>query len=412
MIAAFGIYFCTYAFRKPFSTGLYESLDPLFGLSYKTVLLLTQVVGYMCSKFIGIRVISTLRPQRRLGWLLGLVVVAEIGLIFFALLPPTWSWTMLFVAGLPLGMIWGLVFSFLEGRRLTELLALGLSINMVMTSGILKSVYQSILAAYPVSEFWMPALIGGIFFLPFVFFLWMLKELPAPNAEDQESRKKRTPMSLRHKQVAWSRYGIGFAILIVLYALLTTLRDFRDSFMIEIWQELSPNVPPGFYAKQEIWIAFWVFLLLGGLSLIRSNSQAFFWINACFIGSFAWMGFVTYGYMQGKMSAEIWMSGVGIGLFLPYLLIQIAFFERLIALFDIRGNVGYFVYLCDSVGYLGSVALLFFKELWAPELSWAALFLQYTHVLSAVGIGLCLGQAFFFYAILFKRKLVLSPTTE
>lgn len=320
MIAAFGIYFCTYAFRKPFSTGLYESLDPLFGLSYKTVLLLTQVVGYMCSKFIGIRVISTLRPQRRLGWLLGLVVIAEIGLIFFALLPPTGSWIMLFVAGLPLGMIWGLVFSFLEGRRLTELLALGLSINMVMTSGILKSVYQSILAAYPVSEFWMPALIGGIFFLPFVFFLWMLKELPAPNAEDQESRKKRTPMSLRHKQVAWSRYGIGFVILIVLYALLTTLRDFRDSFMIEIWQDLSPNVAPGFYAKQEIWIAFWVFLLLGGLSLIRSNSQAFFWINACFIGSFAWMGFVTYGYMQGKMSAEIWMSGVGIGLFLPYLL--------------------------------------------------------------------------------------------
>jgi len=412
MIAAFGIYFCTYAFRKPFSTGMYESVTPVFGISYKTVLLLTQVVGYMVSKFIGVRVISSLRPAHRWIWLLGLVSFAEMGLILFGWLPASWAWTTLFLAGLPLGMIWGLVFSYLEGRRLTEFLALGLSINMVMTSGILKSLYQSIRLHFPVSEFWMPALMGGLFFLPFLFFLWMLHRLPAPSTSDLTARKARTPMSIRHKQVAWSRYGVGLFLIILLYALLTTLRDFRDSFMIEIWTELSPQIPPSFYAQQEIQIAAWVFILLASIAWIRSNQQAFGWIHFLMLLSFGGMGWVTYAFTRGWISTDLWMCGVGIGLFLPYLIIQIAFFERLIALFDIRGNVGYFVYLCDSIGYFGSVALLFFKELWAPDLSWATLFLQYTHALAVIGGCLTLGQAFFFYQLLWKKKTILSATTQ
>ena len=62
MVASFGTYFCMYAFRKPLSTGVYTSYT-LFGIGYKTCIIISQVLGYMLSKFIGIKVISELRAS-------------------------------------------------------------------------------------------------------------------------------------------------------------------------------------------------------------------------------------------------------------------------------------------------------------------------------------------------------------
>ena len=62
IFAAFSTYFSMYAFRKPFAAGEYLDVAPvsLFGLEigYKTILIISQVMGYCTSKFIGIKVIS------------------------------------------------------------------------------------------------------------------------------------------------------------------------------------------------------------------------------------------------------------------------------------------------------------------------------------------------------------------
>ncbi len=63
VIAAFGTYFCMYAFRKPFSVSQYPDLDA-WGLHYKTVAVAAQVFGYMLSKFIGIKVLTEMAPSR------------------------------------------------------------------------------------------------------------------------------------------------------------------------------------------------------------------------------------------------------------------------------------------------------------------------------------------------------------
>ena len=55
--AAFGTYFCMYAFRKPFTAASFAELS-FFGLPFKTLLVTSQVAGYMVSKFIGIKVIA------------------------------------------------------------------------------------------------------------------------------------------------------------------------------------------------------------------------------------------------------------------------------------------------------------------------------------------------------------------
>jgi hypothetical protein len=122
--AAFLTYFSMYAFRKPFSVGLYNQ-DGFFGVDFKVLLILSQVLGYMFSKYIGIGVISGMLHNRRAWMIIYLVMFAEGALFLFAVLPAHLKPFAMFLNGLPLGMIWGLVFSYLEGRKTSELLGAG-----------------------------------------------------------------------------------------------------------------------------------------------------------------------------------------------------------------------------------------------------------------------------------------------
>ncbi len=84
--AAFGAYFCMYAFRKPWSAATFEG-QQLLGLGLKEVLVASQLVGYTASKFIGLRFVSALDPARRARVLLALIAAAELALLGFALAP-------------------------------------------------------------------------------------------------------------------------------------------------------------------------------------------------------------------------------------------------------------------------------------------------------------------------------------
>src|SRR5690554_5482552 len=114
-MAAFAAYFAMYAFRKPFTAGTFDDLGLLpFGVDYKTGLLIAQVIGYALSKLIGIRVIAEFGRHGRGAAILGLIGASWLALVLFAVLPPGWGPLCLFLNGLPLGMIWGLVFSYVE----------------------------------------------------------------------------------------------------------------------------------------------------------------------------------------------------------------------------------------------------------------------------------------------------------
>src|SRR3954469_25341228 len=79
ILAAGGAYFCMYAFRKPFTAGTYAGYY-LWGMDYKPILIVSQVIGYMVSKFVGIKVISELKAVGRKSLLIGLIAIAEISL--------------------------------------------------------------------------------------------------------------------------------------------------------------------------------------------------------------------------------------------------------------------------------------------------------------------------------------------
>ncbi len=123
IVAAFGTYFCMYAFRKPFTAATFDGvLDVPFlpAVDYKIFLIISQVVGYCLSKFIGIKVVSEMSPGKRAMAIVGVITAAEVALLLFAITPRPYNAIFMFLNGIPLGMVWGLVFGFLEGRRISE----------------------------------------------------------------------------------------------------------------------------------------------------------------------------------------------------------------------------------------------------------------------------------------------------
>ncbi len=69
-----------------------------------------------------------------------LIFLSWLALVLFALIPAPWNVFTMFLNGLPLGMIWGLVFGFMEGRRTSEVLGAILCASFIVSSGAVKSV--------------------------------------------------------------------------------------------------------------------------------------------------------------------------------------------------------------------------------------------------------------------------------
>lgn len=413
IIAAFGAYFCMYAFRKPFTTGLYENFK-LWGMGYKSILIISQVFGYMLSKVIGIKVIAELKDKKRISLIICLIAFAEAALLAFAAVPFPYNFIFLFLNGLPLGMVWGVIFSFLEGRKLTEFLALGLSLNLVMTSGVLKTIYLHLQETFHLSEFNLPFVIGLIFLPFFLFFVWMLAQIPAPNAEDLQLRSERTAMNQTDKSLIMKEFGFGLLCFVGTYLLLATMRDFRDNFAIEVWREIDPQFNKTIFSKVETSIGLVVVSLIALNAFIKNNFHSYLTFSGMMILAVMLCGGSTWAFEQQLISPKIWMVSLGIGLFLPYLLIQTVVFERLIALFKARGNVGFLVYICDSVGYLGSVILLFYREFFLRKISFLNILSTFSYIISMVCFTLLVLQLFYFSNKYLKGKLwwKVSPQEE
>jgi hypothetical protein len=192
MVAAFATYFCMYAFRKPFTAGTYEDHE-LWGVDYKIVLIIAQVLGYTLSKFSGIKIISEMPPHRRIAAILIFIGIAQVALVLFGLIPAPYNFVCLFLNGLPLGLIWGLVFSFVEGRRHTELLGATLCVSFIVASGVVKSVGTLLMTRFGVGEFWMPAATGLVFALPLLLAVAVLSRMPPPTEEDERIARDAFP---------------------------------------------------------------------------------------------------------------------------------------------------------------------------------------------------------------------------
>ncbi|MBA4053537.1 MAG: hypothetical protein C0490_02385 [Marivirga sp.] len=397
---AFCLYTCVYAFRKTFSVATFDGISYL-GISYKVWLVTFQVVGYAFSKFVGIKVISELKASSRSVGILLMVAVAGISWLCFGLVPRPYNIIFLFTNGFPLGMVWGMVFGYLEGRRFTEVLGAGLSVSFIFSAGFAKSVGGFVMRDWGTSETWMPFVTSCLFFLPLLLFLWLLDKLPPPSAVDEELRTRRQPMNATERKNFVKSFWPGIVLFTLAYMLLTTFRDFRDNFSAEVWKTLGYGNSPEIFTTTEIPVSITVLIVMGSLMLIRNNKLALM-INhlIIFIGMIL-IGVSTFLFQQQLISPPVWMILIGLGLYLGYVPFNSIFFDRLLAAFKYVGTVGFLIYVADSFGYLGSVGVLFFKEFGYAELSWLDFFISSGYIISILGSVLIAGSMLYFH---FKHR--------
>lgn len=378
-LAAFGAYFAMYAFRKPFAAGTYEDMGLLpFGLDYKTGLLIAQVIGYALSKLIGIRVIAEFGRQGRAVTILCLIGASWLALVLFALLPKGWGPLCLLLNGLPLGMIWGFVFSYVEGRRCSEMLGAVLCASFILSSGVVKSVAVWMMQ-HGVSETWMPAA-TGIAFLPVLLLsLWVLERVPPPDAQDEAERTARSPMRQDDRSVFLREQGIPMAVLVSGYVLLTALRDFRDNFAVELWTAMGFGGAASIFSQSELPVAVIALGGLGALMLVRNNLRALLAMHGVIILGALLLGASTLAFQAHLLGPLPWMILTGAGLYLGYTPFNAMLFDRMIAALGRGGNAGFLIYIADASGYCGSVALLLYRSLAAQKIDWLPFFIACTY---------------------------------
>lgn len=397
-MAGFCAYFSMYAFRKPFSAATFDTVAGWhFALDYKIALVLAQVAGYALSKLIGIKVIAEMDPLRRAGAILGLIGLSWLALVAFAVIPAPWNVAALFLNGLPLGMIFGLVFGFLEGRRVSEVLGAMLCSSFILSSGVVKSIGLLVMKSGQIDQFWMPAAVGLMFMPLLAVSVWILSLLPSPSVQDQAERTTRAPMNGTERGAFLKQYAPGLVLLVLAYVMLTAFRDFRDNFAAEIWTALGYGKTASVFTASELPVAVISLAALAAVIAVRDNLKALLIIHGVIITGFALLGLSTLAFQAGLLSPLTWMILAGAGLYMGYTPFNAMLFDRLVAVSGQMATAGFLIYVADSSGYAGSVALLLWRNFGGVSLDWLQFFIQAAYVTSILGTALVTAAGLYFH---------------
>ncbi len=400
LIAAFGTYFCMYGFRKPYTAATYAEVY-FFGIDYKFLLIIAQTTGYVIAKWAGIKIVSEIKPHQRIKMILGLISFAELMLLLFGFVPRPWNIICLLLNGLPLGVIFGLILGFLEGRKNTELLVAGLCASFIVSDGVSKSV-GTMLLNYGVTENWMPFFAGVLFMVPSLIFILMLSQVPPPSAADVALRSKRSPMLAEARWDFFKKYAPGLAGITIVYLFVTLLRSIRADFAPELWSGLGYTQTPATFTQSEILVSFGVVAINGLCIFIMNHYKAFQFSLLTSLGGFIILVVAVCGLHFGLGNFPF-MVLVGLGVYIPYVAIHTTIFERLIAITKERANIGFLMYLVDAVGYTGYIILMFLRYAVPPGESILHIFLRTCIYLGVLG-GLIILYCNWYFKIKLKKN--------
>lgn len=405
-VVVFLAYTMIFGFRKSFTVATFDGLS-IAGYSYKTILVITQMLGYLLAKFYGIKFISELKRTGRGKIIIVLTAIAWLSWLFFAIVPLPYNIVFLFINGFPLGMLWGVVFSYVEGRRSTDFIGATLAVSFIFASGFVKSVGAWLMVTFGITEFWVPFYTGLVFSMPLLLFIYLMEKIPSPTAEDISFRAERIAMTKLDRQKFIKDFLGGLIACVVIYCFATIFRDIRDNFGAEMWKEMGYFNQPAIFAKTETPITIVVLLLIGSMVLIKNNFTALKTAHYFIFAGFILAGASTLLFKTNFLSPIWWMTLVGLGLYMVYIPFNAVFFDRLISTFKYASNVGFLIYIADSFGYVGSIGVLLSKEIFKIQLNWVTFFSNSVMILSVVG-----GLLTIFSLIYFSKKYKLMITKE
>lgn len=396
-LIAFSTYSCMYAIRKPFSAFLYD--ETLLGWNIKNWMVLAQLLGYTLSKFTGIRWIGKLNRTTRRLQLITMLFIAAMALWIIPFCDPMFWPILMLVNGFPLGMVWGIVFSYVEGRDLTEFIGAILACTFVFTSGFVKFLTLSMSEYFQMSGVHATATISALSCVLACFFSFFLEKIPGPTEDETKRHAPRIELSLKD-QKRFFLENLRFLVpAIFIYMILTFLRDFRDNFFAELLN-YSHSFDGATIAKYETIITL---VLLSGIPLISKIRNHLIAIQLTFITALfgGILNLLSYGlYTSNYISGSLLVLSSGLGLYAGYILINISIMNRIVGYHQKPGNCGFLMYAADSSGYLVSLLVmgiaLFQQEISMP---W---FEIYEKMLIAGSLSIVIIAI---YPILFIQKL-------
>jgi hypothetical protein len=414
IVFSFATYFSMFAFRKPFAAASYEGAT-LFGgqLELKSALAIGQIFGYGFAKFLGMKFVSETPRRRRASLLVAMILAAEAALGLFAVLPNQWKPVAMFMNGIPLGMVWGLVVWYLEGRRSSELLLAGVSCSFIVANGAVLDVGRAVLAGseipilgltlpnplLPIDESWMPLVVGGLFLAPFIAAVIMLDQLPEPSARDAAERSPREPMDGDARVAFVRRFLPGLTLLLAIYALVTAFRDFRLNYMVELFRELGYSYDEEnrtILSRSELYISFGVAAALALLYGIGDNRRGLMAVFAVMTAGILLLGGATWLHQRQAIDGFWWITLIGFGSYLAYVPFGSVLFDRLMASTRVVGAAVFAIYLADTLGYAGSITALLTKDYLAPQLSRLEFLRAFAYGLSIAGAACLVSAAVYF----------------
>lgn len=383
-VVAFLTYASVFAYRKAFTVAAFDGMQ-IGTFSYQTMLIISQVIGYMLSKFYGILFISSLRRTGRWITVSVLVGISWFCLLLFAVTPDWFGLICFFINGFMLGFLWGVIFSYVEGRRTTDLTGSVMAVSFIFAGGFSRSVGKWLMMEHAVPEKWMPFMTGAVFALPLAFFLFLIERIPPPDVRDEQERTRRIPMKRQNRKELMQALGTGILLVTVTYVFLTILRDIRDNYMANMWRELGYGSNFAIFTRTETITSVVVLLMMGSLVLVRRNMLALRLVHMVILAGFLLGGISSVLFITGRMAGATWMQLTGLGLYMAYIPFNSIFFERLIASFRMAANVGFLMYITDAFGYLGSVILMVTKESMKFDITWSNYFAWGVALFSVVG---------------------------
>ena len=132
-----------------------------------------------------------------------------------------------------------------------------------------------------------------------------------------------------------------------------------------------------------------ILALFGAMAFVKSNIKVLVALLGLVVLGTATMSFISFNYDSLQLDAITWLFVQSLCLYIAYLCFQSIFFDRFIACFKIKGNVGFFIVTIDFIGYTGTVLVLMFKEFAHADINW----LEFYNILSGY-VGLICTVAF------------------
>jgi hypothetical protein len=205
--------------------------------------------------------------------------------------------------------------------------------------------------------------------------------------------------------------------LIAAYVFLTAFRDYRDNYMVEILDEVGYSYEQNkdIMSRMELGVALGVLATMSLLYLVKDNRLGLFAIFGVIMAGMVTIGAATMLLRGGMINGFGWMALVGLGSYMAYVPYNAMLFDRLMASTRFVGTAVFAMYLADSAGYTGSIALQLGKDLFAGKTSRSDFLQSYSWFLSLSGTLMLAGVCLYFWRVTAASRdatFALTATSE